>query len=184
MAFLFVIMAGMMSWLLSARQVGRIEVRFLGYAFETPAFELGSFSYSGRTSSAQRGTRVARFLITNGCDYPVHCSLSVRYTNGFGSFSPRDISLEAHDATNITGLASPPKSSALANSSLREPAEWTNAWHLMIASRDASPMEGIGKMRYRTALWLFQRKLPRLGGFVNPVKIQATETELIPRDGF
>jgi hypothetical protein len=169
-------------WLVSAKRPASVEVRFLGYAFETPPFELGSFSYSGRSSSATRGTRVAQFLITNGCDYPVHCSLSVRYTNGFGSFSPRDISLEAHCATNVTGLASPPRGSALANPSVRRFAEWTNGWRLVIASRNALPIEGIDKMRYRTALWLLQRKLHRLGNFMNPVRIQATETDLIPPD--
>jgi hypothetical protein len=181
-ALLFVMVALITSWLLSAKPAGSVDVRFLGYAFETPAFELGSFSYSGRSSSATRGTRVAQFLITNGCDYPVNCSLSVRYTNGFGSFSPRDVSLEAHSATNITGLATPPRESALSNPSVRTFAEWTNGWHLMIASRTALPFEGIDKMRYRTALWLFQRKFHRLGHFMNPMRIQATETDLIPPD--
>jgi hypothetical protein len=181
-ALLLVIVALITWWLLSATRPARVDVRFLGYAFETPAFELGSFSYGGRSSFATRGTRVARFLITNGCDYPVNCSLSARYTNGFGSFSPRDVILEAHSATTITGLASPPASSALANRYVRGSAEWTNPWHLMIASRNALPFQGIDKIRHRTALWLFQRKLHRLGGFVNPTRIHATETDLIQPD--
>jgi hypothetical protein len=168
---LLVMAAVITSWLLAAKRPAKVDVRFLGYAFETPAFELGSFSYSGRSSSATRGTRVAQFF-----------SLSARYTNGFGSFSPRDVILEAHSATNITGLATPPRGSALSNPSVRRFAEWTNGWHLMIASRTAMPIEGIDKMRYRTALWLFQRKFHRLGNFMNPVRIQATETDLIPPD--
>ena len=175
--------AAVCAWFIfSAKPVGRVDARFLGYAFDTPSFELGSFSYSGRTSSARRGARVARFFITNGCDYPVLCSLSVRFTNGFGSFSPRDLSLEPHGFTNITGLASPPVGSALANSRVPSTTEWTNGWKLTIASRNALPFQGIDEMRYRTALWLFKRKLSRLGRFVNPVKIQATETGLIPPD--
>ncbi|HWN94389.1 MAG TPA: hypothetical protein VNT99_05105 [Methylomirabilota bacterium] len=170
-------------FILSAKPAGRVDVQFLGYAFDTPSFELGSFAYGGRTSSAKRGARVARFFITNGCDYPVLCSLIARYTNGFGSFAPRDISLEPHGFTNITGLASPPAGSALANSRVPSGNEWTNAcWQLTIASRNALPFQGIDQMRYRTALWLFKRKLHRLGRFVNPVKIQATETGLLPPD--
>ena len=166
---------------LSRDSAGQVSARFLGYAFEAPQLSLGSVHPADRT---RQGARIAKFFITNGCDFAVHCSLSVRYANAFGGFFPREISLEAHAATNITGLASPPLSAGISSWQGRSPSwtDWTNTWHLMIAYRKAPPLEGIEEMRYRTALWLIKRKQHRLSRVLNPVRIYATETETIPPD--
>ena len=171
--------AGIALWYgVSREPEGRLEARFLGYAFEPP---------TTRRNSAGQGARVARFLITNGCDFPVHCALSARYTNGAGSFSPRDISLEAHVATNVAGLAGLSFSARASPLQLRVPSwadsvDWTNSWRLMVAYRKAPPLEGIGEMRYRMALWLIRKKMLRLGRLLNPVEIHVAETDLIAPD--
>ena len=180
-AVLFLAVVATVIWhLLSRNSAGEVSARFLGYAFATPQLSLGSVFSADRTK--QEG-RIATFFITNGCDFTVHCSLSARYTNAFGGFSPREVSLEAHAATNITGLARPPRSTG-APLQGRSPSwtDWTNAWRLTIAYRKAPPLQGIEEMRYRTALWLIKRKQHRLSRVLNPVRIYATETEIIPPD--
>lgn len=177
--------------ILSPKPTGCVSVRFIGYAFETPNLSLGSFSYTGRT---RRGARVAKFFITNGCAFRVDCGLSARYTNGFGSFSLQHLSLEPHGVANISGVAGPPKPSRLMQmdrgtnlvsvsaDSTPSITDWTNVWRLTVASREALPLNGFAEKRYRAAHWLSQRKLYRLSQYLNPVKIQETETDLIPPD--
>jgi hypothetical protein len=193
LALLLLAFASTITWcLLSAKPAGHVDVRFLGYAFDTPSLKLEAFDYSG-VSSAKRGARVARFFITNGCDHPVLCSLNARYTNESGAFFPRTVSLEAHASTNIAGMAGTPyhssvgtshtsRSSALPTSRALFSTEWTNAWHLHVTSGKALPLQGIDEMRYRTMFWLFRQKLPRLGRLVNPLNVQMIETDLIPPD--
>jgi hypothetical protein len=180
--------------ILSPKPSGQVSVRFVGYAFETPNLSLDSFSSSGRAKSATRGARVAKFFVTNHCDFPVYCGLSARYTNGFGSFSLQHLSLEPHGVAHISGLAGPPRPSrvmqldpraklpSLPADSNPSNTDWTNFWRLTLASRSALPLGGLAEKRYRAAHWLSQRKLYRLSQYLNPAKIQETETDLIPPD--
>ena len=186
------VLALAVSYILFSNSSCCVSARFIGYAFEMPDMRL-DLSRGWRTT-AQRGVRVARFSISNRCDVPIDCALTAHYTNGVGSFAPRDISLEPHGVTNISGVAGPARLSRTqmnANAKLLSlPSDsvipsipnWTNHWRLAIAFRESAPLDGLAEKRYRAALWLSQRKYFRVSRFLNPTRILEVETENIPPD--